>query len=744
MKKGDIFPLLLIIFLLTGKFVKSQGRFEKGNALYIRGDFPSVTVLFGHTGLYWKWEGENSEDDESHFTIESIGGPPWKWKYSGPTITNFQKFLEGRGEYMGAFTLPNVNYDLRKKIVEIAEDQADGEPPVGYAFFWGYKQPNKTFRCDGLVEYCYEIAYGEPWEPGNNKGIVINDKWYTLWPFKQMSFMVLEEPKLEEITFHKQGIVGEGEAITPSRYESGRYYVEGKVKIKFYVSDGEKGSGIKRAEVWLGEPDDTPNELPGKRIFRDDKDYDIDHIYVFLFDTSQIEPGEYTLFAVGYDQAGNFNKVSIPIVIERKGAIFKDKDNWDGKQIWYGSGTYWDAGVYIRSNSKYYKEDRSQVDKIGNGYLYPEFTGEGITREFGYNVNFIRCIRSGFEGYDENGMPIIDERWLNIIENSPTPFEDSYRYLLSKRPKFYRGLPYEIGNGYIVSDAAGQFYTGDMLHNYPGDEVLITRHFLQFPIDEKKTIYKIKSNHYGCYSYGNSQYFPFYVGVCIFNSDIDIGVEEEGEEEGGLKELFEKAGENVRFVYAADGYGINKNIFRDLKAIDLQEINKGKKYIYISVMKVSGGNSLGDEEDLTHNQPKQGDIWGEFCRYGRQNYVDVGSAFISNYGSLTLYYSKKSYWISLWYNIPSDKRSDDKIIITGVEKEGKVKLYIRFKEKGEKEIEVENENYKEGWIDTGELQEKVIDGESLGYKDWERFQICLEFLEERSKVDKFEVKINER
>ena len=748
--------LILIIFLLHFLFLYGEDyKFEKGDGIYIRG-LSIITFFLGHTGIYKNWRGEYPEEYNKHVTIEAIGGPPWTWKYTGPTITNFEKFLEGRGDYWGAYTLPDIDQEQRQTIIEIAEYQATRKPRVQYHFFGGYKRPNKSFRCDGLVEYCYEVAYGEPWKPGRNGGIVKNDRWFTLSPLRQMLHMVSENPELKEVCFHKEGKIEEGEAIIPSKYKDGKYYISvPSVTIKFYATDGEKGlgqgSGLTRGELWIGRPDDTPYEFPGKRIFRDDTDYETECVYTTSFNTTDLKPGEYELFAKAFDQAGNYKEVSIPIVI-RKGGIFKDKDNWDGQQIWHGSGTYWDAGTYIRSNSNYYGEDRGQVGEIGNGYLYPEFVGEPVKNWFGNNENFIRCIRNPIIGYDEYGFPIYDPVWLDIIQNSGTPFEDSYRYLLNKTPKFWRGLPYEIGNGYIVSDAAGQFYTGNMWYGSPGNEVLTTRHFLQFPVKEDKAIFKVESGHKGCSSYGNTDYQPFYVGVGVFNSNINIATEEEGKEDGGLKELFYQAENNTMWIFPADGYGEEKDIFRHLEEQPeiLQRLNKKmpdeEKYIYISVMKAPGGNSLSDMEDLSHGEAKSKDKWGEFCRYGRQNHVDVASAFISNGWWLKLYYSRKSYWISPFFNISPDEREDDKIIISGVDKEGVVKLYIRFKESGESSIDVEDEysEYREGWIELGELEDKEIDGELLGYPEWERFQICLEFWQEGSEVNKFEVEINEK
>jgi len=254
-KKIEILVILFVLSLLTAGPIGAQGRFEKGSGLYTKGRLPSITFFVGHAGLYWEWVGEDPEDDTSHITIESLGSIWfWQWPEQGPTVTNFEKFMEGKGSYIGTFTMPNIDWRKRKIIVETAKAQVDAE--AHYSFVWGYKNPEplpgrpKSFRCDGLVEYCYEVALGEPWEPGNNKGIIENDTWSTLTPFEQMNNMVAEMPQLEEITFHKSGIIEVGEAITPKiKYEDGKYYIKNKVSVNFYASDGSIGSGLTRAEL---------------------------------------------------------------------------------------------------------------------------------------------------------------------------------------------------------------------------------------------------------------------------------------------------------------------------------------------------------------------------------------------------------------------------------------------------------------------------------------------------------------
>ncbi len=338
--------LICILLLLIYRTVSAQGRFEKGDGIYRYGIPPALTFLVGHAGLYSHWEGEDPEDDTTHLTIESLGSIWWwEWSKQGPTVTNYQEFLAGKGADAGVFTMPNIGYKRRQKIVDTAKAQVDDF--AHYSFVRGYKNPEpppgrpKSFRCDGLVEYCYEVALGEPWQPGNNGGIVENDTWRTLWPFRQMGNMVAETAQLEEIAFHKSGIIEEGEAITPKiKYEDSKYYIKNTVDINFYASDGDKGSGLTRAELWLEKSDGTIVEID-----RDNSNYDVYHFYTTSFDTTTVPNTELnkedTLYAKAFDQAGNYKLTSIPIVIEN--LVVEKILEWTGYDVllkFTKAGTY--------------------------------------------------------------------------------------------------------------------------------------------------------------------------------------------------------------------------------------------------------------------------------------------------------------------------------------------------------------------------------------------------------------------
>lgn len=305
--------LLLVVMtsvVIANSFVYAAERivFEKGDALYREADLPIFFKDFGHCGLYWEWkdvEGgvPNNPDAEDykkqHNVIESSGR--W-WAifgfYTDPGVQQitFEEFYK-KGTFWGVYTA-SIDAAQRRLIVETAENQ---KGKAKYHLFWGYKNPEgnpPTFRCDGLVEYCYEIAFGEPWEPGNNGGLIPNDTWLTLKPKDQKkSDRLKERPKAE---IRKEG-TGEVKEVRLEPSEEGT--------LKAYASDGDDGSGITMVEFWDGEPDDTPDNYPGKRLGWDDHDADIEDYYTISYGGPVAQ-----LYAKAFDQAGNTKVAALPKV----------------------------------------------------------------------------------------------------------------------------------------------------------------------------------------------------------------------------------------------------------------------------------------------------------------------------------------------------------------------------------------------------------------------------------------------
>ncbi len=110
-------------------------------------------VVFGinwHAALLYRYNNEEGVK----YVIHSDG--------SRVTVTNWDGFLDGN-DFMGARTKDNPSGAIRASIIDDALDQVN-------AHYWnytalGWKTPNSSpqsgdgyFRCDGLVEYCYENA----------------------------------------------------------------------------------------------------------------------------------------------------------------------------------------------------------------------------------------------------------------------------------------------------------------------------------------------------------------------------------------------------------------------------------------------------------------------------------------------------------------------------------------------------------------------------------------------------------
>jgi hypothetical protein len=277
----------ILILLLVSINAVAREYFEKGDALYrAKGTDPS----FGHAGIYWYWNTNfDPLDRESHWEIESsteIGN-------GGVQKETFRYFYWQTSFWsVRSMTfLHRLKYFQRELIVETAKPFLDID--TEYSAYAGYKNPNgtpPTFRCDGLVEYCYEIALGHPWIPGLNGGIVLNDTYLvpspplmqTLYPWFQM--VHLDERTYAELEEVKIEYPKEGETIT------------GFITLLVFASDGLYGSGTAKVDFWI---DDN---LIGKDIHQANPS----DSYSWDWDSKTVVDGEHNLRVRGYDQAGNF------------------------------------------------------------------------------------------------------------------------------------------------------------------------------------------------------------------------------------------------------------------------------------------------------------------------------------------------------------------------------------------------------------------------------------------------------
>ncbi len=398
-----IFPVIVILTFLSGKsFLSADVSFEKGDSIYREAFFPFPWLL-GHAVLYWHWKNGEEVEDKDQKIIESGWG--------GVKKSDFEKFCAG-GNFWSVRTNNNLTWQQRRTVVNTAKKQMEME--CKYNFLRGYKRPGKSFRCDGLVEYCYEIALGEPWQPGSNGGIIKNDTWFTLSPYRQMKRQSLRtSAQLEKLTFHEQGIIEVGEAITPSKYLEGIYNIEEEteITIKFYASDGKKGSGLTRAELWIEKPDGTTEE-----IGESDTNYDVDHIYSFSYDTGSLETGEeYTLHAKAYDQAGNYKETTLPFIIV---SPVSAEGKWEGYDLRLTFERDPEGPVY----AIYYKEtEENDWTELGE-FDTQDTGGSGdIILNLGLDLD-------EFESEDDDADRITHQYKLVMVTAGKDVFKDAYGY----------------------------------------------------------------------------------------------------------------------------------------------------------------------------------------------------------------------------------------------------------------------------------------------------------------------------
>ena len=321
-RKLQVIGIIALVFLSC--FTQAGEKFEKADPIYSNmGGGLNPFWFLGHAGLYYCWEtAENAngiaepENMKKHCIIESNKKKGVRGFDEENKVT-FQKFYDN-GSFWGVKTIKLSAYQ-RQQIIATAKSKKD-KP---YSFFRGYKGPD-SFRCDGLVEYCYEQAgVGYFYEGEWVRGIVDDKSWMSLTPKKQMNYLadparfdhytpqfdLIEFGELEDV------ICIDGEPVEPDN--DGYYHINKNCTVKAYADDGENGSGIARFELWLEETDDTPDEMPGKRLKVFNEEYKRDHDYSYDWDISDVEPGEYELYAKAFDQAGNTKETYINVKIEK-------------------------------------------------------------------------------------------------------------------------------------------------------------------------------------------------------------------------------------------------------------------------------------------------------------------------------------------------------------------------------------------------------------------------------------------
>ncbi|MFH1548866.1 MAG: hypothetical protein ABID32_06145 [Candidatus Omnitrophota bacterium] len=292
-----------------------------------------MTANEGHAGVFYGWpfafggdpsnriipltpiEEANPQNLSQYATVEALGG-----SYPFVGKSNIASFLSRGATFWGVHTA-DLTYLQRNQIVNTAKNQLGCK----YHFFWGYKSPGVSFRCDGLVEYCYEqagvdLVPGDTWNP---KTALL--PWrHLLTPKNQMNSPLLSGRSFAELeTLELDSILQNNEQVEPD--SNGVYYVcdrpgrQDVVTIKVNADGGGDGSGVRMADFWVGKPDDTPDIFEGndggKRIEIDDHKEAVGGIYKADWIIDDFGLGEYTLYILAYDQAGNMGDVMVQVEI---------------------------------------------------------------------------------------------------------------------------------------------------------------------------------------------------------------------------------------------------------------------------------------------------------------------------------------------------------------------------------------------------------------------------------------------
>ncbi len=286
----------IIIFADSSRF-----HFEKGDAAYRDLDLFGMWGK-GHAAIFYKWNSDLGT------TIPSNSQRILEMTTDGLDTTNtIQTWINEvqLKDIWGSRGLSTLTRQKRNQIIN--EIMKIKNNQLGGAAYGGvtdnlYKDPtannkNKkpTFRCDGLVEYIYEVVLGETWEPGNNKGLIENDivdlSYFSpiiqynsnRWDIKRAIDSTAQPPQVTVKDSQDNEIPPDG--------------VTSDTNIKIYATDTEYGSGLKLLEIWKGDPN------AGGTLFKSIlKEYDIDHEYTSQ-EIGTLPEGE--IYVRCHDQAGN-------------------------------------------------------------------------------------------------------------------------------------------------------------------------------------------------------------------------------------------------------------------------------------------------------------------------------------------------------------------------------------------------------------------------------------------------------
>ena len=307
---------------------------------------------------------EIRQSDLKHSVIQANGTNPQDTKKKLPlSIRSFWEFLNEKKngeEYWGAYNSGTLTARKRRTLAKIAWLQRGCKyrfkkwPEIKTPSIWDEKTHKLiklgSFRCDALVEYCYEqlgVDYWSKYRPNsddayrnsgnpNDRGFFTEKQekecfiGHLLYPiFYPAALMARMEdyaggkakgtpPQIKSIILKDE----EGNPIEPDEEEI--YPVSGVVTIEADISDGDYGSGVDRMVVLVEDDKGDTFYLNGEEYIEgdgeeipeesmDDHDEDVEGDYTLEWDTNNFPSGFYTLHILAYDEAGNVEETMINV-----------------------------------------------------------------------------------------------------------------------------------------------------------------------------------------------------------------------------------------------------------------------------------------------------------------------------------------------------------------------------------------------------------------------------------------------
>jgi len=262
-----IIALLILPVLSTSR---AEMNMEIGDALFTDG-FNLFGVEFGHSIVYYGWNGNGDPFDLiNQMAIEAMGlSPLGESKRSELTTLKRDKSYWANS----SFTKSNPNWQQRATITKRAYELLGKKYPSRFEFFSQYKGPEK-WRCDGIVEDCYENAGIDIYPNAIETGV-------TLSPLTQNSKM--------------ESSIGEGPQVKVLGV-----LLNNETKIVSLAANAADVSGIAKMEFWDGMPG-LGTQL-GWDSITENSSQALSFNKQFNLNT---RGGSHILFVKAYDGAGN-------------------------------------------------------------------------------------------------------------------------------------------------------------------------------------------------------------------------------------------------------------------------------------------------------------------------------------------------------------------------------------------------------------------------------------------------------